>query len=84
MISSENEYQKAREEIEHLNRWLTRLETEKGTKFKGLTASSIRKMISRIQEELAKYEAANLSTQPALEDKPESNDDVERRSKDGN
>ncbi len=84
MISSEIEYQKAREEIEHLTRWLERIETEKGTDFKGLTAASIRKMISRIHEELAEYEAANVSTLPPSEDKSESDDDIEPRTKDSN
>lgn len=85
MISSEIEYQKAREEIEHLTRWLARLEAEKGTEFKGLTASSIRKMISRIQEEIAEYEAASVLNPPASKDTAKSDDaGIERGTKDQN
>lgn len=61
MISSETDYQKAREEVEHLSRWLARLETREGAEFKGLTAASIRRMIARVQEEIAEYEAGRLS-----------------------
>lgn len=64
MISSETEYHKAREELEHLTRWLSRLENEEVTARKGLTTASIRKMISRVQEELAEYEATGVSPPP--------------------
>ena len=79
MISSQTEYRKAREEIEHLTRWLSRLENEKATVRKGITVASIRKMISRLQDELAEYEAAGASTLPVPEKQTEPNDgDVEQ------
>ena len=74
MISSETEYHKAREELEHLTRWLSRLEDKKVTARKGLTTASIRKMISRIQEELAEYEARGVSTPPVSGDKSKPDD----------
>ena len=55
MISSETEYQKAREELDHMARWLSRLEDENAAERKGLTTASVRKMIARLQEELAQY-----------------------------
>lgn len=64
MISSETEYRKAREELEHLTRWLSRLENEEVTARKRLTCASIRRMICRVQEELAEYEARGVSTPP--------------------
>ena len=91
MISSKTEYLKAREELQHLTHWLSRLENEKATVRKSLTTASIRKMISRLQEELAEYEAAaaqfrrlqknGLSrTMTALTDKLESTVSVRRGS----
>jgi hypothetical protein len=80
LISSQTEYQKAREELEHLSRWLARLETKDGTEFKGLTAASIRRMISRVQEEIAEYEATSLATPPASEKKPGPSDAGAERS----
>lgn len=58
MISSATEYRKAREELEHLAQWLARLEAKEVPEDKRLTTASVRKMISRIQEEVAEYEAA--------------------------
>lgn len=74
MISSQTEYQKAREELDHLTRWLSRLENEKVAVRKGLTVASIRKMISRLQDELAEYEAAGALTPPVSEEQTEPND----------
>lgn len=68
MISSQKEYQKAREELEHLTRWLSRLENENAAVRKGLTVASIRKMISRLQDELAEYDTAGASTLPVPEE----------------
>ncbi len=68
MISSMTEYQKAREELEHLTHWLSRLENEKATTRKGLTVASIRKMISRLQVELSEYEMGGISTPSAAEE----------------
>jgi hypothetical protein len=57
LISSETEYRKAQQELEDLNRWLARLESEKVPDRKNLTRAGVRRMISRIQEEIAEYEA---------------------------
>ena len=73
MISSQTEYQKAREELEHLTHWLSRLEIEKAVVRKGLTVASIRKMISRLQEELAEYEAAGAAILPTRKEQTEPN-----------
>ena len=72
MISSETEYQKAREELDHMARWLSRLEDENAAERKGLTTASVRKMIARLQEELAQYEASDALAPPGKE--PESGD----------
>lgn len=64
MISSETEYRKAREEVEHLTRWLARIEDREAAERKGLTAASIRRMISRVQEEIAEYEGASGPSSP--------------------
>jgi len=64
VIASETEYENAREELDHLARWLNRLETVEVAERKVLTITSVRRMISRVQEELAEYEAASLSTPP--------------------
>jgi hypothetical protein len=65
LISSETEYRKAREELDHLNEWLSRVERQHAAEPKGLTTASIRKMIARVQEELAEYEAASAVVPPA-------------------
>lgn len=74
MISSETEYRKAREELEHLARWLARLKDKEVPEGKRLTTASIRKMISRIQEEVAGYEAASMSNPTGSENKAEPGD----------
>ena len=74
MISSETEYQKAREELDHLNRWLASLEDKQDGAHKPLTTASIRKMICRVQEELAEYEAKIASASPASGKSAESDD----------
>jgi hypothetical protein len=81
MISSQTEYQKAREELQYLNHWLSRLENEKEIPRKGLTTASIRKMISRLQEELAEYEMSGDSILPASKEQSEPKDGgIERKS----
>ena len=62
MISSQTEYQKAREELEDLTRWLAQVENNE---LKNLTAASVRRMISRIQEEIAAYEAGRATISPS-------------------
>ena len=74
MISSQKEYQKARDELRYLTDWLSRLESEKATARKGLTTASIRKMIARLQDELAEYEAAGAAILPTPEERAEPND----------
>ena len=64
MISSATEYQKAREEVDRLTRWLARLENKEEAQRKGLTAASIHRMLSRIHQEIAEYEGASVSTPP--------------------
>jgi hypothetical protein len=79
LISSLLEYQKAREELEYLVRWLSRLEEERANVNKGFTLASIRKMISRLQEELAEYEAAGTTVPTSPQQQPDSNDrEIER------
>jgi hypothetical protein len=56
MISDANEYNKAQEELRHLEEWLARLQREHPNPTKGLTKAGIRKMIARLHEELAIYE----------------------------
>ena len=56
MISNAQEYDKAQEELRHLEGWLTRLLRDNPAPTKGLTKAGIRKMISRLHEELAEFE----------------------------
>lgn len=85
MISSETEYRKAREEIDYLSGWLARLENQEATDRKSLTSASVRRMISRVQEEIAKYEAASASTPPGPENSARPDDaGTERPTKDRN
>ena len=58
MISNAQEYQKAQEELRHLEDWLLRLQREHPVPEKGLTKAGIRKMIARLHEELAVYEGS--------------------------
>ena len=56
MISNAQEYDKAQEELRHLEDWLARLQRDNPAPTKGLTKAGIRKMISRLHEELAEFE----------------------------
>lgn len=58
MISNAQEYEKAQEELRHLEDWLARLQREHPVPDKGLTKAGIRKMIARLHEELAVYEGS--------------------------
>lgn len=58
MISNAQEYDKAQEELRHLEDWLARLQREHPVPEKGLTKAGIRKMIARLHEELAVYEGS--------------------------
>ena len=58
MISNAQEYDKAQEELRHLEDWLARLRRDHPVPEKGLTKAGIRKMIARLHEELAVYEGS--------------------------
>jgi hypothetical protein len=73
MISSEMEYQRARGELDYMNQWLLRLEQE--TPRKSLTTASVRKMISRLQKELAEFETSIDSNPTTSAIKTEPKDD---------
>lgn len=57
MITNAMEYQKAQEELVHLEEWLKRMEREHPLPDMGLSKAGIRKMLSRLHEELGEYEA---------------------------
>jgi hypothetical protein len=83
VILSQTEYEKAREELDHLGRWLARLETAEETERKGLTVASVRRMISRVEQEIAEYEAGGPSTPPDSGNSAEQGDDDPKRPGDG-
>ena len=56
MIQDSEQYQKALEELLYMEEWLGRLQSEERGTEKGLTKAGIRKMIARLQDELAVYE----------------------------
>jgi hypothetical protein len=56
MIASVQEYEKAKAELAHLEKWLERLQMENPLPQKGLTKAGVRKMIARLHEELGVYE----------------------------
>ena len=58
MISSAQEYELAKEELSHLEQWLSRLQNEHPAPSQGLSKAGIRKMIARLHEELAVYEGS--------------------------
>jgi hypothetical protein len=58
MISDSNQYQKAQDELRHLEQWLARLQQQHPNPSKGLTKAGIRKLIARLHEELAQYEGS--------------------------
>ena len=64
MIDNPTEYQKAQEEIRHLEERLARLQQTHPIGSKGFTKAGIRKMIARLQEELAVYEGSEEARQP--------------------
>jgi hypothetical protein len=64
MIGTAEEYQKAQEELRHLEGWLQRLQQDYPAPAKGLTKAGIRKMIARLHEELALYEGGREVEQP--------------------
>ena len=58
MIANLTEYQKAQEEIRHLEERLERLQQTHPIGSKGFTKAGIRKMIACLHEELAVYEGS--------------------------
>lgn len=63
MIANTTEYQKAQEEIRLLEERLARLQKSHPVGSKGFTKAGIRKMIARLQEELAVYEGSEEARQ---------------------
>ena len=63
-IETTEQYQKAQEELRHLEGWLQRLQKDHPVPAKGLTKAGVRKMISRLHEELAVYEGGQEVKQP--------------------
>ena len=59
MIATLNEYQKAQDELRDLESRLKQLQQENPDGGKGFTKAGVRKMIARLHEELAVYEADN-------------------------
>lgn len=66
MIGTSEEYKKAQDELQQLEEWLRHLQNKYPLGTKGYTKAGIRKMISRLHEELAVYEGSqeNLQTEP--------------------
>jgi hypothetical protein len=58
MITSAVEYEKAEEELRDLERRLEVLQQSNPIGEKGFTKAGVRKMIARLQEELAVYEGS--------------------------
>lgn len=56
MITDAEQYQKAQEELVHLEERLHRLQESYPLGAKGLTKAGVRKLIARLHEELAVYE----------------------------
>lgn len=66
MIANATEYAKAQEELRLLTDRLQRMQADHPGGSKGLTKAGIRKMISRLHEELAVYEGNEELRQPEL------------------
>lgn len=64
MITSAVEYEKAEEELRDLERRLGLLQQSNPIGLKGFTKAGIRKMIARIQEELAVYDGSEEARRP--------------------
>ena len=56
MFASQSEYERAQAEIRDLENRLQRIQQDQSIASKGFTKAGIRKMISRIHEELAVYD----------------------------
>jgi hypothetical protein len=64
MIQSVEEYEKAQDELRHLEEWLRQLHQSHPAPSKGLTKAGVRKMIARLHEELAGFEGSQEVAQP--------------------
>jgi CHASE3 domain sensor protein len=64
MIASINEYEKAQQELHGLESRLAKLQQDHPIGSKGFTKAGIRKMIARLQEELAMYEGSEEARMP--------------------
>jgi len=58
MITTAEQYQRAQEELRHLEERLLRIQQRSPLGAKGFTKAGIRKMIARLHEELAVYEGS--------------------------
>ncbi|HKB05135.1 MAG TPA: hypothetical protein VKD90_23120 [Gemmataceae bacterium] len=65
MISDPVQYEKAQEELRALEERLERLRQADPAGAKGFTKAGVRKMIARLHEELAVYEASEGARQGA-------------------
>ena len=63
MINSLTEYEKAQDELRSLEERLNRLQQTNPAGSKGFTKAGIRKMIARLQEELAVFEGSEEECQ---------------------
>lgn len=63
MIATLTEYEKAQEELRSLEERLDRLQKTNPVGSKGFTKAGIRKLIARIQEELALFEGSEEARQ---------------------
>lgn len=64
MITNLMEYEKAEQELHDLEARLARLRASHPVGEKGFTKAGIRKMISRLHEELAVFEGSEEARQP--------------------
>jgi hypothetical protein len=64
VISNPTEYAKAQDEIRLLEERLARLQEAHPIGSKGFTKAGIRKLIARLQEELAVYEGSEEARRP--------------------
>ncbi len=63
MIATTTEYEKAQEELRSLEQRLVRLQQSNPVGTKGFTKAGIRKLIARLQEELAVFEGSEEARQ---------------------
>ena len=63
MISTASEYESVLQQLTELESRLSRLQSENEGGKKGYTKAGVRKMIARIHEELAVYEASSDAAQ---------------------